>query len=262
MDCARRARVSVSLALLALLFGGVSCAKHDLVAERNAEIDRRIDQRLAAREEAAAQQRLAQQQADLAAREKVLAAREASFATLIASMPAAPAPAATEPVAEPDSSLLASDSYVAPQTYSTYPEQGVSPYAKPYGYVASNAPFYSDPYFCPPATAFFAVINQNAVIVNPCRDFHRPGMGRPPRENQPAPPAVPPTNQPRPPVISRPPVMPRPPVIVRQPPAPRPTSIGQQPPVPTVGQRPTRSSGAPQVATRRVASKPVLAQTR
>lgn len=262
MNRAQRARVLASLALLALSLGAVSCAKHDAVAERNAEIDRRIDERLAAREEAAAQQRLAQQQADLAAREKVLEAREASLATLIASMPETPASAATEPVVEPDASSLAAESYAAPQTYSTYPEASVPPYTEPYGYGGSNGLFYSDPYFCPPPTTFVTVFNQTAVIVNPRRNFHRPGRDRPPRGNQPAPPAVAPTKQPRPPVISRPPVMPRPPVIVRQPPVPRPTSIGQRPPVPAVGQRPSRSSGSPQVATRRGAAKPVLAQTR
>lgn len=251
------------MALLALAFSGVSCAKHDSVAERNAEIDRRIDERLTAREEAAAKQRLAQQQAELAAREKVLEAREASFANLIASVPATPEPAAaTEPPTESTSSLLASDSYLAPQSYSTYPEASGPASAEPYGYVTGNAPFYADPYLCPPTTAFVTVINQNAVIVNPRRNFRRPGMGQTPRGNQPAPPAVGPANPLRPPVISRPPVRPRPPVIVRQPTVPRSNSIGQRLPVPTAGQRPTRSTGAPPVAPRRVAAKPALAQTR
>ena len=265
MKRAQRARVAVSLTLLALSFGGVSCAKQDSVAERNAEIDRRIEERLAAHEEAAAQQRLAQERVALAAREKALAEREASFAMMIASGNGVPEAAEPEPMAEGDNSLLASEPYSDPQTYSTYSQPSVSAYEQPYGYdgyVANEDPFYSDPYYCPPTTGYYSVITSNAVVVNRRGNFRRQGTGRPPRGNHGMSPAGMPARQPRPPVVSRPPVNPRPPMVARQTPAARPPAIHQRPTGPTVGQRPTRSMGGSQVTTtRRGLSRPV-AQTR
>ena len=65
-------------ATVALLALTVSCEKPQSEAERNAQVEREVQQRLANERTAAEQQRLAQQQADLAAREQALADREAA----------------------------------------------------------------------------------------------------------------------------------------------------------------------------------------
>lgn len=75
------------LAITAALALTVSCEKPQSEAERNAQVEREVQQRLATERQAAEQQRLAQQQADLAAREQALADREAA---------ASATPAATE----------------------------------------------------------------------------------------------------------------------------------------------------------------------
>lgn len=255
MDLARPAKVSVSLALLLLVFafGIVSCAKHESVAERNAEIDRRIDERLAAKQ-AEEQQRLAQEQAALEAREKALEARETFFATMVESVSAQTAPASTGAA---DSSYLAQESYPVAEPYSSYPDTSGETYPGPYGYVSGAEPYFSDPYFCPPTTAFVTVINQNALILNLRRNPRRRGGGQQHRGDMPALPA--------PPSLPREPVVSRPPVIVQRPPAPRPAVTNRRPPlgVPmqTLGQRPIRSVGAPQVVNRPVAAKPNLQRT-
>ena len=56
----------------------VSCEKPLTEAEKNAQIEREVQQRLAAERQADDQQKLAQQQADLAAREQALADKEAA----------------------------------------------------------------------------------------------------------------------------------------------------------------------------------------
>ena len=56
----------------------VSCEKPQSEADRNAQIEREVQQRLTAERQADEQKRLAQQQADLAAREKALADKETS----------------------------------------------------------------------------------------------------------------------------------------------------------------------------------------
>lgn len=262
---AQRARVAVSLGLLAFSLGGVSCAKRESIAERNAEIDRRIEERLAAHEEAAAQQRLARERVALAAREKALAEREASFAMLVASANDTSEPAEPDAMTEGDNSLLASEPYAEPETYSTYSQPSVSAYEEPYGYngyVANEDPFYSDPYYCPPTTGYYSVITSNAVVVNPRGNFRRQGMGRSPRGHHGMSPAGMPANRPRPPGVSRPPVNPRPPMVVRQPPAARPPTVHQRPTGQTVGPRPTRSMGAPRVTTTRQGSSRPVTQTR
>ncbi len=251
MRSAWRAKLTVSLALLAFAFGGVSCSKHDSVAERNAEIDRRIDERLAAKEKADEQQRLAQQEAALEAREKVLAARESSFATMIAALPAAPPPTTDSMLPADDGASLAQDSPATVESYGTYPVAQSQVYPEPYGYVSGSQPYYSDPLFCPPTTTFVSVINQQAIVVNPRRNFRRGGNDRVPR--QPMRPA--PVTVPRTPVINH-----RPPVPARPPAMNRPAPIA--PPVRTFAPRPVRPAGAPQVVARRTAAKPVLAQSR
>ena len=65
-------------AALALI---VSCEKPQSEADRNAQIEREVQQRLTAERQADEQKRLAQQQADLAAREKALADKEADATT-------------------------------------------------------------------------------------------------------------------------------------------------------------------------------------
>ncbi len=57
-----------------------SCGKQETEAERNAEIERQVQQKLAAEHQADEQQRLGQTQADLDAREKALADKEAAAA--------------------------------------------------------------------------------------------------------------------------------------------------------------------------------------
>src|SRR5438270_3051174 len=54
----------------------VSCQKQQTEAEKNAEVERQVQERLAAEHQAEQQQQLQQQQADLDAREKALAEKE------------------------------------------------------------------------------------------------------------------------------------------------------------------------------------------
>lgn len=65
------------LAALAALASYTSCSKQDSDAERNAQVEREVQQRLAAEHQTQEQERLAQQQTDLDAREKALAGKEA-----------------------------------------------------------------------------------------------------------------------------------------------------------------------------------------
>src|SRR4051812_41995983 len=66
------------LSIAAVLAFNVSCEKPQTEAERNAQVEREVQRRLAAEHQADEQQRLAQQQADLAAREQALADRQAA----------------------------------------------------------------------------------------------------------------------------------------------------------------------------------------
>ena len=54
----------------------VSCQKQQTEAERNAEVERQVQERLAAEHQTEQQQKMTQQQADLDAREKALADKE------------------------------------------------------------------------------------------------------------------------------------------------------------------------------------------
>ena len=65
------------LPLVASLALIVSCEKPQSDEEKRAEVERQVQQRLAAEHLTDEQQRIAQQQAELAAREKALVAREA-----------------------------------------------------------------------------------------------------------------------------------------------------------------------------------------
>src|SRR6266699_3961273 len=63
-----------------VLAGLISCQKQQTEAERNAEVERQVQQRLAAEHQAEQQQQLAQRQSELDAREKELADKEAAAA--------------------------------------------------------------------------------------------------------------------------------------------------------------------------------------
>src|SRR5437588_11100361 len=54
----------------------VSCQKQQTEAEKNAEVERQVQERLAAEHQTEQQQQLSQRQADLDAREKALAEKE------------------------------------------------------------------------------------------------------------------------------------------------------------------------------------------
>jgi hypothetical protein len=64
----------VAIAISLMFF--VSCGKPQTEAERNAEVERQVQQRLAAERQTAEQQQLAQREADLKARESALAEKE------------------------------------------------------------------------------------------------------------------------------------------------------------------------------------------
>src|SRR6267143_2803281 len=63
------------------LAGFVSCQKQQTEEERKAEIDRQVEQRLAAERQAQQQQELTQREAELNAREKALAGMQNTAAT-------------------------------------------------------------------------------------------------------------------------------------------------------------------------------------
>ena len=91
----------------------VSCDKPESEAEKSAQIEREVQQRLAAERQAAEQQRLAQQQAELDAREQALAGSEADAKASAAARSVAPpsaAPRATE-VARTSSETNEPESY-------------------------------------------------------------------------------------------------------------------------------------------------------
>ena len=75
--------------LIAALVFFVSCQKQQTEEERKAEVERQVQDRLAAERVEADKQRLAQQQADLEAREKALANRETASPTPVAEQPVA-----------------------------------------------------------------------------------------------------------------------------------------------------------------------------
>ena len=150
------------IATLSLFLG--SCAKQESEAERNAEIDRRVQQRLEAEHQAEEEQNLAQRQAELESREKALAAQENSFATMAASIP-------TETVSTPAEAVGPAPSA---DSYSAYPDPGGEIYPEQDGFVSANEPdVVENPYFFTPAAPSVTILNQNVRIVylnrNPAR---------------------------------------------------------------------------------------------
>ncbi len=230
-----------------------SCAKPESATERNAEIDRRVDQRLEAKHQAEERLKLALRQAELDARERALTAQENSFATMTASVPSAaiagPADAGVIPRTD---SYTNADSYSGPETYSPYPATGGQFYPEPYGFDSANEPYLGEsPYYFAPATSFVTVVNQNTRIV-----YLRRGHSRP-RCRQPN-------------VASSLPIIPR--QLPRQPSLPPQPSLPRQmgtrhPPtagvaIQTSAHGPTRPPVEPQVINRRPTGRVALQRTR
>src|SRR3954470_861578 len=100
------------LSIAAVLALTVSCEKSQSDAERNAQVEREVQQRLATEHQADEQQRLAQQQADLAAREQALADREAAAnATATPEEQSAATTTATSATAETDDQPRSYDTF-------------------------------------------------------------------------------------------------------------------------------------------------------
>ena len=88
----------VPLAIFLAVF--CSCQKQQTEEERNAEIERRVEQRLASERQAQTEQDLAQRQAELEAREKALAEKQQATAHAAATVSAeTPVHAAKQPIA-------------------------------------------------------------------------------------------------------------------------------------------------------------------
>src|SRR6187455_2956353 len=105
--------VAAALALV------VSCQKPQSEAERNAQIEREVQQRLAAERQADEQKRLADRAAELEEGERGLAAKEAAVSqdpTAVAA-PAAPAPPAETSDDRPRAAASADSS--SPRSYDT-----------------------------------------------------------------------------------------------------------------------------------------------
>lgn len=147
------------LALVALVLPG--CARKDSAAEREAEINRRVEQRLAVAQQARERQALVQRAANVAQREHELAAREAFLADMAASIlrESAPSPdSADDGFAEQPSALDAApdDAFVANEPV----------YSDPYAYAAPNEPvFDSDALSAVPIAPPVTVINQTAALI-------------------------------------------------------------------------------------------------
>ncbi|MFL6530484.1 MAG: DUF6600 domain-containing protein [Chthoniobacterales bacterium] len=117
--------IAASLTLLA------SCQKQQTEAERNAEVERQVQDRLASERQATEQQRLAQQAADLDAREKALADNESTAKK--------PAIANVSSREEQQEQTVASSERDAPRGYDTFYRK-LEPYGAwretgDYGYV-------------------------------------------------------------------------------------------------------------------------------
>ena len=79
----------------------ISCSKQETEAEKNAEVERQVQARLAAEHQAEEQHKLAQQQADLDARERALAEKEkAVIPTPFAELPSTPVQRTTQATRE------------------------------------------------------------------------------------------------------------------------------------------------------------------
>ena len=118
----------LSLCIAVTLFS--SCQKQQTEEERNAEVERQVQQRLAAEHQAEQQQQLAQRQSELDAREKELADKEAA---------AAKAPPRQTPFSSTPNRMRSASGDNATASYSTFytklEPQGVWRETSTYGYV-------------------------------------------------------------------------------------------------------------------------------
>src|SRR6188768_2473373 len=107
-----------SILPIALAFAlAVSCEKPASEAEKKAQIEREVQERLAAERQAADQEKLTQQQAELAAREQALADKEAAARTSAA---ATPRPTAVEVEDESESRRVSSTQEGGARSYDTF----------------------------------------------------------------------------------------------------------------------------------------------
>ncbi len=171
------------MATLSLLFG--ACTHQESTAERDAEVDRRVQQRLAEEHAAQEKQELQERASMLAARERQLASREAFFATMVGSLARHQAsdPAmqqsnpqdliADEPAAEPPSDdLYAGQSgYVAPSSYTFEATQ--PSLDEPYPYI--DPYLFDSPYNYIPSISYVTIINQNGRTAHRAHRNMRPG---------------------------------------------------------------------------------------
>lgn len=130
-----RAKLLLSLLALPLCFG--ACTRQDSGAAREAEIERRVQERLEAEHLTAEKQQLAEHEAALAAREKTLAAERSSFASISAALP--PSFAAPPPEDDNAPSDDGSGSYYS-ASGALYPDEQ-------FGYLGADQPDLDYPYF-------------------------------------------------------------------------------------------------------------------
>lgn len=206
------------LVALSLCFG--ACAKKESAAEREVEINRRVDERIAAEHAAREKAELDQRAAALAERERRLGSREAFFATMTASLAADPANdlrssqnSAVDRYDDQRGGYASDNSAPAAQSGAVVP---ASYEFEPRPQILDDTYPLDDPYYSYGSTVpYGTVINQNTRIVNNPRRPARAGMRGHPRP-RPAPPR-PISRRPRPtPQINRQP-RPRParPVVNR-----------------------------------------------
>ncbi len=133
-------KISALLALAAATTLLLSCEKPAVTeAERNAQVEREVQARLAAERQTADQQRLAQQAAELDARERALADKEADASRPRATVPAATAAPRERTVTTTRSTRTEREDRAAPRSYDTFYRK-LEPYgawrqSETYGYV-------------------------------------------------------------------------------------------------------------------------------
>lgn len=171
-----RATQFLPLLLSGALFFG-ACAKSESNAAREAEINRRVQERLVAEHQAEEKQRLAQRETALMAREKALADRESSYGAMSATLSqAAPAPA--------EATTETGDDGQAYDDAATNPGVNGVVYPEQYGYPSYDEPDLDDPYLLGPSFPLVTIVNPNPryVFINrrPFRGGHngyQPGFG-------------------------------------------------------------------------------------
>ncbi|MGI8430730.1 MAG: hypothetical protein ACR2MW_00345 [Chthoniobacterales bacterium] len=201
-----------------------ACAKKESAAEREAEINRRVDERLAAEHAAQEKAELDQRAATVAERERHLASREAFFATMTASLAddsAANGNSVPSGVADPYYDQRGS--YASDNSAPAAPTGAVVPGSyefEPRPQILDDTYLLDDPYYYYGSTfSTVALINQNTRIVNSPRRPARTGMHGHPRPRPPAPRPIGRTPRPNPGINRQP--RPRPVRPIANPPTPR-----------------------------------------